>query len=93
MKVKKYTRISIIVLGFAIAALLLTLVSYASGTGFLAGLNAGFVIGYYSFVVIVPISVIASLISVIKERTLLSTVLFLISLSLAVGFMMFYFGE
>jgi len=84
MKIKKYTQISIIVLGFALASILLSFISYISGTGFLGGLNAGFFIGYYAAIVIVPISIITSLVAVIKERTLLSVILFLISLSPAV---------
>ena len=84
MKVKKYAQISIIVLIFASAALILALVSYRSGKGFLGGLNAGFMIGYYTSIVIIPIGIITSLVSVIKERTLLSVILFLIFLSPAV---------
>ena len=84
MKAGKYTRISIMVLGFALAAILLAFISYTSGTGFLGGLNAGFLIGLYTAIVLVPISIIVSLVSLIKERTLLSVIIFLISLSPAV---------
>ena len=84
MEVNNYTRISIIAVGFALAAILLAFISYNSGTGFLGGLNAGFMIGYYSAIILVPISIIVSLFSLIKERTLLSVIIFLISLLPAV---------
>ena len=84
---------SIIVLGFALAAILLAFISYASGTGFLGGLNAGFLIGLYTAIVLVPVSIIVSLVSLIKERTFLSVIVFLISLSPAVVVSATYIGE
>ena len=72
---KKYTRVSLIVLGFAIVALLL-----------LTGDLGCFYLGIYSLFVIVPIGVIISIIAMIKEKSNLSIIVFILFLLIPVGF-------
>ena len=86
----KYTKISIIIIGLAIVALLLMLIP--GGGGFL-NISLGVIIGICALFILVPIGIIVSLVSVIKERTLLSVIIFLIFLSPVIVYSITYIGE
>ena len=80
----KYTKISIILLAIALAALLLMLI--ASGWkgkgvgGVWIAPHAGVFIGFFILAIMVAIGIIVSLVAVIKDRTVLSAIVFLIFL-------------
>lgn len=86
MKIDIYTKRSIIALGFALVPLLIILISEADKTPATNswGLKGGVLCGYLLSIVFVPISIIVSLVALIKERTARSVIICLISQLLAI---------
>jgi Phosphotransferase system, fructose-specific IIC component len=86
---KTYTKSSLVILIAAIVAGLIAYISYINGTGFLGGLNTGFLTGMIALFILVPTGFIFSLIALKKEEKLLpGLMLFIFILPVIV-----FFGE